>query len=230
MSYVDVALPLVKGFEGYRAYAYRDAVGVWTRYYGETKPSVVWGPQLSEPQAASLLRDRLVEFGRGVEHEVKVRLNASQAAALTSFAYNVGLGAFRSSTLLRRLNAGHYDEVPAELMKWVKGGGRVLPGLVARRKAEARLWGVELDPLRALTTKERRMADRLLYHRREMRRLRRGPQYDANRQHAEDWKRSVESQMRALRRDADKSGWAKDHRGSRYQALKLVLADRDGRV
>lgn len=90
------------------------------------------------------------------------------------------------------------------------------------------------DPLRALTKKERKMADRTLFHRREMGReaaTGKGPKYKAHQKHAEDWKRRVEAQMRALRADADnKGGWGKDNRGDRYQALKLVVEDRDGRL
>lgn len=89
------------------------------------------------------------------------------------------------------------------------------------------------DPLRSLTSKEKRMAGRLLYHRREMRReaaTGRGPRYEAQRKHAESWKSTVERQMRALRTDAGKTGWAKDNRGARYQTLKRVLNDRDGRL
>lgn len=64
---------------------------------------------------------------------------AAQLAAITDFAYNLGVGALRSSTLRKRINADRWGDVPAELAKWVRGGGRVLPGLVARRAAEAAL-------------------------------------------------------------------------------------------
>jgi lysozyme len=64
---------------------------------------------------------------------------AHQLAAITDFSYNLGLGALRSSTLRKRINADRWEDVPHELAKWVRGGGRVLPGLVARRAAEAAL-------------------------------------------------------------------------------------------
>ncbi len=236
MSYLDVALPLVARFEGYRARRYIDAVGVPTRYYGETKPSIVNGPQLSEPQARRLLRSRLADFGRGVDAAVKVKLTAHQHAALTSFAYNVGLGAFRGSTLLRRLNKGDYRAVPAELMRWTKGGGRTLAGLVTRRRAETKLFGSQVDPLWPLKGDERHLVDRLLFHRRVMRDEEptgRGPRYRAHREHAERYKAEIEKQMRALRAAGDwnvKARGARGTRGSRYQALKLVLGDRDGRL
>jgi lysozyme len=59
---------------------------------------------------------------------------------LTSFVYNVGTGALKGTGLARTLNAGKYDEVPRELMKWTKAGGRTLPSLVAHRRGEVALW------------------------------------------------------------------------------------------
>ena len=58
--------------------------------------------------------------------------------AITSFAYNLGVGRYRGSTLRRRVDEENWDEAKSELMKWVRGGGKVLPGLVKRRLAEAR--------------------------------------------------------------------------------------------
>jgi lysozyme len=60
-------------------------------------------------------------------------------AALIDFAFNLGTGALQMSTLRKRVNARQWDAVPAELRKWVIGGGRVLPGLVRRREAEIRV-------------------------------------------------------------------------------------------
>lgn len=65
--------------------------------------------------------------------------DARRLAALIDFTYNLGSGNLRASTLRRKVNAGDWAAVPAELRKWVRGGGRVLPGLVARRDAEAAL-------------------------------------------------------------------------------------------
>lgn len=67
-------------------------------------------------------------------------LNAYQLAALASFVYNLGAGRLKASTLRRRINAKQWDEVPREFRKWVYGGGKKLPGLVARRDDEIRLW------------------------------------------------------------------------------------------
>jgi lysozyme len=66
-------------------------------------------------------------------------LRGERLAAIADFAYNLGLGRLKASTLRRRLNAGDYAGARQELRKWVRGGGRVLPGLVLRREAEAAL-------------------------------------------------------------------------------------------
>jgi lysozyme len=71
---------------------------------------------------------------------VHVALNQQQFDALVSFVYNLGAGAFESSTLLRDLNAHNFAAVPGQLEEWCHAGGQVLAGLVARRKAEARLF------------------------------------------------------------------------------------------
>ena len=71
---------------------------------------------------------------------MKVPLNQAQFDALVSFAFNLGAGALETSTLLKKLNAGKYAAVPQEFEKWVKAGGKTLPGLVRRRTAEAQLF------------------------------------------------------------------------------------------
>lgn len=71
---------------------------------------------------------------------VTVPLQQHQVDALVSFVFNVGGGAFAESTLLRELNAGHYDAVPRELPRWVKADGKTLAGLVRRRQAEGTLF------------------------------------------------------------------------------------------
>ena len=71
---------------------------------------------------------------------VKVKLGSNQFSALVCFSYNVGLGTFSKSTMLRKLNDGDYRGAAAEFDRWVKGGGRTLPGLVRRRNAEKTLF------------------------------------------------------------------------------------------
>jgi hypothetical protein len=86
------------------------------------------------------------QYEEGVRKYVKVDLTQGQFDALVDFAYNAGVGALAKSTLLKRVNAEKFDEVPAEFMKWTKGGGKELPGLVRRRRAEVKLWrGLETE-------------------------------------------------------------------------------------
>lgn len=140
---LDEAAKFVAPFEGYRRHVYRDVVGVETIGYGETSRDVIRRYRhtgISEPDARALLRQRLRSFAEDVDAAVKVPLTAKQLAALTSFAYNVGVGAFRSSTLRAELNAGHYAAAANQLLRWDRAGGRRLAGLTRRRRAERKLF------------------------------------------------------------------------------------------
>jgi lysozyme len=130
---------LIKRFEGFRAKAYICPAGVLTIGYGTTK-NVRPGQVVTEPEASVLLQQDLVVFEAAIKQLVSVPLTQYQFDALACFVYNVGSGNFKSSSLLRLLNAGSYTEVPAQLMRWNKGGGKVLPGLTTRRQAEGALW------------------------------------------------------------------------------------------
>ena len=140
----EAGLALIKQWEGRRLAAYRDPVGIWTIGYGHTDaagpPAVKRGLKITEGQAESILRSDLAQYEAAVEAAVTVPLTDNQFAALVSFCFNVGPGNLRGSTLLGKLNAGAYAAVPAELAKWNKAGGKVLPGLANRRAAEAGLW------------------------------------------------------------------------------------------
>lgn len=149
MPFSPYTVSLVKSFEGFRSQAYRDIGGVWTIGYGETK-GVKPGQTITEPEAVAHLEARLNEFAQDVEKLVTVPLTPNQLGALTSFTYNIGIGwptpispeggAFYTSTLRRRLNAGDYKSVPAQLLRWNKVNGRVIAGLTRRRQAEVQLW------------------------------------------------------------------------------------------
>lgn len=88
----------------------------------------------------ALLEQDLEPVQRCVNSAVTVPLTQNQFDALVSFAFNVGNDAFLNSTLLKRLNAGRLDEVPAELARWNRDNDRVVPGLVNRRNKEIALW------------------------------------------------------------------------------------------
>jgi lysozyme len=132
-------LALVKAQEGLRLSAYRDGGGVWTIGYGHTK-DVVPGETISSERAGQLLQTDLEVAEAVVSRLVVVPLSDNQFAALVDFVFNEGAGAFAASTLLKKLNQGGYALVPACLKSWVFDDGRIAPGLVARRAAEAELW------------------------------------------------------------------------------------------
>lgn len=98
------------------------------------------GGGITEQQCRDLLAQDVLSPSRAVSVLVTVALNANQADALTIFAFNVGIGSFGGSTLLKKLNAGDYSSVPSELARWNKAGGVVSNGLVNRRNAEIDLW------------------------------------------------------------------------------------------
>jgi len=144
MQITSEGLALIKRFEGFRAAAYRDAAGVWTIGYGHTSmagaPMVHANLKITRGEAATILKRDVEAFAEGVRGLVNATLSDAQFSALVSFAYNVGLGNFRSSSVLKAVNARDFDAVPRRLALWVKAGGRVLPGLVKRRAAEAELF------------------------------------------------------------------------------------------
>jgi lysozyme len=95
---------------------------------------------LSEQAVLDLLAQDLERFEAAVNDGVQVALAQNQFDALVSFAFNVGVQAFKTSTLLKKLNDGLYDEVPAQLRRWTKAGGQTVQGLVNRREKEITLW------------------------------------------------------------------------------------------
>ena len=133
------SIELVKHFEGFESVAYLCPANVWTIGYGRTK-NVKEGDVISEIQAERDLLEELEEFGEQVLSVVDVELNQNEFDALTSWTYNLGVGNLRSSTLLKKLNAGDKNSVPSEMLRWNKANGKVLNGLTRRRQAEADLW------------------------------------------------------------------------------------------
>ena len=143
MNVSQNCVELIKHFEGFEDTAYLCPANVWTIGYGRTR-NVKEGDRITEPQAERDLLEELEEFKHQVLHSVKVELTQNELDALTSWTYNLGVGNLNSSTLLKKLNAGSKDEVPAEMLRWNKAGGEVLAGLTKRREAEAELWAKEV--------------------------------------------------------------------------------------
>jgi lysozyme len=136
----DAGREIIKRFEGCRLLAYLDAVGVPTIGYGHTG-DVKLGQRISQHQADVIFSYDLERFEDGVAGlAAGVALSSNQFSALVSFAFNVGLGNLSHSTLLKRLRAGDSQAAADQLPRWVKAGGKTLPGLVARRKAERELF------------------------------------------------------------------------------------------
>lgn len=134
----------IKRWEGVRLKAYRCEANVLTIGVGHTaamgEPHPVEGMTITAEEADAILARDLAITEAQVQSAVKVDLTQRQYDTLVSFVFNVGAGAFRKSTLLKKLNAGKYNEVPAELLKWNRVKGKVVQGLTNRRKAEADFW------------------------------------------------------------------------------------------
>lgn len=152
----------LKQWEGLVLFAYDDADpphrrrriqpgdevhGTLTIGYGHTGPDVFPGMTITEAEADQFLDHDLDRFEAIVDRSVRVKLTDAQFAALVSFCYNVGPGGrkpgdgFTTSTLLRVLNAGRYDDVPAQLMRWTSSKNPIhKQGLINRRAAECALW------------------------------------------------------------------------------------------
>ena len=132
-------IELIKHFEGCELEAYKCPAGVWTIGYGHIK-GVKEGMTITESQAEEMLKSELNEYEGYINNLVTVQLNQNQFDAMVSWVYNLGGGNLKASTLLKVLNAGDYDGVPAQMLRWNKAGGKVLEGLTRRRQAEADLF------------------------------------------------------------------------------------------
>jgi GH24 family phage-related lysozyme (muramidase) len=142
-------IKLIKSFEGLRLTSYVCPVGVITIGYGHTE-NVLAGAKITEKEADALLKQDLVKFEKAVLNYVTIDLNQNQFDALVSFCFNVGAQAFKSSTLVKRLNNGENPNIVAaeELPRWNKGDGKVLEGLSRRRSAEVELFCSEAPKIK----------------------------------------------------------------------------------
>jgi lysozyme len=133
---------IAKPCEGFRARPYLCPAGVWAKGYGSTfnpdgTPVKPTDPPITEPEAAGRLRGLfLTVFIPGTQKLVP-HLTGEELGAIADFSFNLGLTRLAGSTLRKKLLAGDLEGARQELAKWVRGGGRVLPGLVLRRRLEA---------------------------------------------------------------------------------------------
>ena len=145
-------LDLIKQWEGCKLTAYRDVVGVWTIGYGITANAGVGiepceGMVITQAQAEEHLRRAVDKFADKVAALIKVPVTANEFGACVMLSYNIGLGAFGKSTVLRELNKGNKEGASSAFHMWNKAGGKIVKGLVNRRLAEVELFMSEDAPV-----------------------------------------------------------------------------------
>lgn len=130
-------IEFLKAWEGCELMPYQDAGGAWTVGYGCLLPlRMPTDKPISQFEADSMLAAQVQKVAEGIEGMVDYVLAQNEVDALISFAYNVGLGALKKSTLLRRLNQGDIDGAALEFGRWNKVGTKIVAGLINRRAAE----------------------------------------------------------------------------------------------
>lgn len=140
------AIELIKRFEGFCAQPYLCPANVPTIGYGATfyeygAKVKLTDPAITEERASQLLQHVLVTFEKHVDSYTRDDITQSQFDALVCFAYNVGVGALKSSTLLKLVNGNPANPlIKNEFLKWNKAAGKALKGLTKRREAEAELY------------------------------------------------------------------------------------------
>jgi len=132
-------LSLIKKFEGCELNAYKCAANVPTIGYGSTH-GIKMGMSISKARAEELLLEDIAVYEDAVKECVKVPLHQHQFDALISWTFNLGGSNLNSSTMLKVLNTGAYEDVPVQIKRWNKANGKVLDGLTRRRLAESLLF------------------------------------------------------------------------------------------
>lgn len=151
LEYSSTGLALTRSFEGLRLEAYQDSRGIWTIGYGHTGPEVHEGQRISELEAEAWLRSDLTAAVTCVNRAVRTRIVQYQFDALVDFCFNAGRGNFLNSSLLRYLNQSDFGAVIVQFGLWVHADGKVVPGLVRRRAAEAALFAGRGFPEQRIT-------------------------------------------------------------------------------
>ncbi|HSV27255.1 MAG TPA: lysozyme [Sedimentisphaerales bacterium] len=144
-SAAEIAVSIARPFEGLRLSPYLCPAGIPTIGYGSTRyPDgrrvTLQDPPITREEAEAMLESEMRRCLQSAAGQCPVLiLHAGCWGAIADFIYNLGAGRLRTSTLRRRINQQDWPEARRELMRWVRGGGRILPGLVRRRAAEAAL-------------------------------------------------------------------------------------------
>lgn len=150
-------IDLIKEFEGFRAKAYLDPVGICTIGYGTTaaagvgiKPAL--GMTITEAQAVGYLMAAVDKFAAQIAPKITKPINENEFGAFVSLAYNIGPGAFGKSSALRKFNAGDKSGAASSILLWNKAGSKVMRGLSRRREAERALFlrPVDQEPVKKI--------------------------------------------------------------------------------
>ena len=151
MKTSEQGIELIKRFEGCRLTTYECAAGVLTIGYGHTGTDVKEGMTITDEKATALLKKDIEKFETGVNESVEVEITQNMFDALVSFSFNVGTGAFKKSTLLKKLNSKDYKGAANEFLKWNKvtknGKKEVVAGLTNRRNSEKELFETGIGTL-----------------------------------------------------------------------------------
>lgn len=142
---IALTISMIAYFEGMETKSYKDVVNVTTVCFGHTGADIVPNKTYSESECLALLEKDLSKVRKGVDPLIKVDIDDNTRAAIYSFAYNVGTGAFARSTMLKKLNAGDIAGACNELKRWTYAGGKEWKGLITRREIEKAVCHGEFD-------------------------------------------------------------------------------------
>ncbi len=145
-SALAMAVMLIKPLEGIEYKPYYDVAGVLTVCYGHTGSDIIKDKAYSQAECGELLKADLGKVRRQVDPMITVAIPETTRAALYSFTYNVGIGAFSRSTLLKLLNSGDLLGACGELRRWVYAGGKKWKGLITRRQVEEEVCRISSSP------------------------------------------------------------------------------------
>lgn len=140
-------LNLIKKYEGFKSSPYKCPAGIPTIGYGATyypdgRKVKLTDKPITTKEADTMLLNMLKHYEQGVDSFTTDSVNQNQFDALVSIGYNIGLQALKGSTLIRKVNLDPNDKtIKNEFMRWTKANGKVLDGLINRRKEEAELYG-----------------------------------------------------------------------------------------
>ncbi|MGZ5053329.1 MAG: lysozyme [Methylobacter sp.] len=141
MKALEILLDLIRESEGCKLTAYQDTGGVWTIGWGCTGSGIAKGVTWTQTYANAMLRIRAQKALNDALRVSPVLENESpeRQAAIADFIYNIGLGAYKSSTLKKCIDSKYWDAAKVQLKRWVHDAGKVQGGLVTRRQRECDL-------------------------------------------------------------------------------------------